>query len=310
MKLIHDISMMPSLEGTVVTDGMFDGMHLGHQRILQQVVNESKRLNLPSVLLTYWPHPRHVVGDQKEKLKILTTLEEKAALVEAQGIDYMLVVAFTKQFSQLSHSDFVTHILAEALNTRKIIIGYDHRYGQNRLGDIFQLRQAGRSFGFEVNEIDQQEVEEIAVSSTKIRYALQHHLVEFAAQFLGRAYSLEAVVVQGDQRGRTIGFPTANLRLSEPLKLVPADGVYATWAWVNGQKYPSMTNIGYRPTVDGKKHSIETHLIDFEGDLYGEVLTIAFVKPIRMEQKFAGIEDLKKQLVQDKTAALALLHEL
>jgi riboflavin kinase/FMN adenylyltransferase len=308
MKLVYDLSQMPALRGTVVTDGMFDGMHLGHQRILKQVVEEAKLLGLPSVLVTYWPHPRHILSDKSDKLKLLTTLEEKAELVEKQGIDYMLVVSFTKLFSQLSHQEFVSRILAETLNTRRIIIGYDHRFGQNRMGDIVYLRQAAAIYGFDIQEIGKQEVEEIAISSTKIRQALQAHQVGFAAQLLGRNYALHGRVIMGDQRGRTIGFPTANLELDEPDKLIPADGVYASKTYVNGKAYSSMTNIGFRPTVDGKEHSIETHLLDFDENLYGQNLKIEFVKSIRMEQKFTDLDALKNQLAQDEMATRQILN--
>lgn len=307
MKLIHDLTQMPALVGAVVTDGMFDGVHLGHQQILQQVVGEAKKLGLPSVLLTYWPHPRHVLGLQADKLQILTTLEEKAELVERQGIDYMLVLAFTHSFSTQSHVLFVQEVLVEGLHTKKLIVGYDHRFGQNRLGDFTYLLSAGEQYGFDLQEISQQEVEQIAISSTKIRYALQHQLIETANQFLGRLYSIEGKVIEGDKRGRTIGYPTANLILEDGNKLVPGDGVYATWATVDSRRYKAMTNIGFRPTVDGKSHKIETHLLDFDGDLYGEKLKLEFVAPIRMEQKFAGLDELKSQLAIDEQTARAIL---
>lgn len=307
MKLIHNLNQMPSLAGAVVTDGMFDGVHLGHQQILQQVVREAKKLKLPSVLLTYWPHPRHVLAHQGDKLKILTTLEEKAELVEKQGIDYMVVLAFTKAFSGQSHVSFVKEVLVDGLHTRKLIVGYDHRFGLDRLGDFTYLQTAGKEYGFDLQEISRQEIEQIAISSTKIRYALQHQLIETANQFLGRLYSLAGKVEEGDKRGRAIGYPTANLALADTHKLVPADGVYATWATVGSQRYKSMSNIGFRPTVDGKTHKIETHLLDFEGDLYGKELKLEFVTPIRQEQKFNGLEELKRQLGLDREAASGLL---
>lgn len=307
MKLIHDLTEIPALSGSVVTDGMFDGVHLGHQRILKQVVNEAKAMGLPSVLLTYWPHPRHVLPEKGERLKILTTLEEKAEIVARQGIDYMLVIPFNYAFSRISHEKFVKEILSEKLQTRKIIIGYDHRFGLNRLGNVGYLKEAGAELGFEVIEIGKQEIEDIAISSTKIRYSLQHHLIETAGQFLGRNYSLSGTVVKGDQRGRLLGYPTANLDVSETSKLVPADGVYATWVVVDGQKYGSMTNIGFRPTVDGLHHKIESHLFDFEGDLYGRILTLEFVSPIREEMKFAGLDALKEQLALDEKTSRMIL---
>lgn len=298
---------MPKLSGSVVTDGMFDGVHLGHQKILRKVANEAASLQLPSVLLTYWPHPRHILLPGTEKLKILTSLEEKAVLVAEQGIDYMLVLEFDSEFSRISHETFVRQILVEGLQTRKIIVGYDHRFGLNRLGNVDYLKESGLRFDFEVTEIGKQEIEDIAISSTKIRYSLQHHLIEEAAQFLGREYSLTGTVVKGDQRGRQIGYPTANLEISEPHKLIPADGVYATKVMVEGRTFGSMTNIGYRPTVDGLHHKIETHLFDFEEDLYGKELVLAFFGPIRNEIRFSGLEELKSRLALDELASRKIL---
>jgi len=307
MKLIHGLSQMPMLAGSVVTDGMFDGVHLGHQRVLRQVVNEAENLNLPSVLLTYWPHPRHILLHSPDKLKILTSLEEKAELVAKQGIDYMVVIAFNAEFSHITHEKFVKEILSEGLQTRKIIIGYDHRFGQNRLGDVAYMREAGAKYHFEIMEIGKQEIEDIAISSTKIRYSLQNYLLESASQFLGRYYSISGTVVQGDQRGRTIGYPTANLAISDPNKLIPADGVYATFAYVDGTRFGSMTNIGFRPTVDGLHHKLETHLFDTDAELYGKELKIEFVLPIRKEKKFSGLNELKSQLALDESESRELL---
>lgn len=300
MRIIRDISDLSEISGSVVTDGMFDGMHLGHQGILKKVVADAKSSGFPSVILTYWPHPRHVLPNGGERLKILSSLEEKAELAEEIGIDYLVVLNFTQLFSQLSHQEFVEQILVRGLKTRKLIIGYDHRFGHGRHGDLAYLNQVGPQFGFSVVEIGQQEVEEIAVSSTKIRYALAHQKIETAATFLGRHYNLMGKVVHGEKRGRQIGFPTANLELVEPSKLVPADGVYATWAYLGKKKFASMTNIGFRPTVDGKKHSIETHLLDFDKDIYNQNLNLEFVQLLRMEKRFNGLEELKSQLEQDR----------
>lgn len=300
MKVVRDLADMNEIPGSVVTDGMFDGMHLGHQGIIHRLVSEAKAQNLPSVVVTYWPHPRHVLPlSGTERLKLLTTLEEKTELAENLGVDYMVILQFTPLFSQLSHEDFVNQILVGGLKTKQLIIGYDHRFGNKRIGDVQYLQQAGKQSGFTVMEIGQQEVEEIAVSSTKIRYALQHHKIETAATFLGRNYSLTGKVIHGDKRGRQIGFPTANLAVDFN-KMLPADGVYATLAWRKGKSYPSMTNIGYRPTVDGKKHSIETHILDFEQDIYDETLKIEFVSLLRMEKRFSGMEALRAQLEQDR----------
>lgn len=300
MKVVRDLAELNDIYGSVVTDGMFDGMHLGHQGIIHKLVAEARAKQLPAILLTYWPHPRHVLPQSgNERLKLLTSIEEKTELAEGLGIDYMVILQFTPLFSQLSHEDFVRQILVNGLKTKQLIIGYDHRFGNKRGGDVQYLRHAGQQNGFSVMEIGQQEVEEIAVSSTKIRYALQHHKIETAATFLGRNYSLTGKVIHGDKRGRQIGFPTANLEVDFN-KMLPADGVYATLTWRKGKSYPSMTNIGFRPTVDGKKHCIETHILDFDQDIYGETLKIEFVSLLRMEKRFNGVEALRAQLEQDR----------
>jgi riboflavin kinase/FMN adenylyltransferase len=204
----------------------------------------------------------------------------------------------------------VEEILVQGLQIKHLIVGYNHRFGQNRLGNIHSLKAAGKQFGFDITEIGKQEIEDIAISSTKIRNSLQQFLPETARQFLGRAYSIRGKVVEGDKRGRTLGFPTANLELDEPLKLIPKDGVYATRCRVESTWHKSMTNIGFRPTVDGKRHSIETHLLDFNADLYGKTIDIEFYSLIREEQKFENLDALKTQLGKDRDAGFLLLKNL
>ena len=307
MKLVRDLSELPELNGSVVTDGMFDGVHLGHQRILQQVVNQAKQMGLPSVVLTYWPHPRYVLGGKEQRISLLSSLEEKADLIAEQGIDFLVVIPFTREFSLMSHETFVKEILVKSLQTRHLIVGYDHRFGQNRLGNIPYLISAGIQFGFDVTEIGKQEIEDIAISSTKIRYSLQHYLLDSARQFLGRPYSICGKIVEGDKRGRTIGFPTANLEQDEKDKLIPKDGVYATRCRIDDRWFDSMTNIGFRPTVDGIHHKIESHLLDFQGDLYEKKIDLAFFAPLRQEMKFAGLEELKNQLSLDREQCRKIL---
>jgi len=309
MELISDLNQLPSFEGSVVTDGMFDGVHLGHQQILKKLVQQSQELKLPSVVLTYWPHPRHVLAGNQDRVALLSSLDEKAEMIAALGIDFMVVIPFTLDFSQMSHSRFVEEVLVQALRTRHLIIGYDHRFGQNRLGNIHSLKTAGVQYGFDITEIGKEEVEDIAVSSTKIRNSLSQFQPEAAQHFLGRPYTIRGRVVEGDKRGRTIGFPTANLEVDELLKLIPKDGVYATRCRVEGIWYPAMSNLGFRPTVDGKKHSIETHLLDFQGDLYGKTIDLAFCAAIREEMKFDGLEELKMQLEADRLKCLQILQE-
>jgi riboflavin kinase/FMN adenylyltransferase len=237
---------------------------------------------------------------------LLCSLEEKSSLIRDAGIDYMVVIPFSTAFSEMSHEAFVQDILVNSLKTKHLIVGYDHRFGKDRLGDIGFLKLAGKEFGFGVSEIGRQEVEEIAVSSSRIRRALEQALPEKAAILLGRNYSLEGVVIKGDQRGRTIGFPTANLQISEPTKLIPGKGVYVTVCLIDGKSHPSMTNIGIRPTVGGSSLSIETHLLNFDGDLYGKEMELVFLSFLREELKFNGLEELKVQLAKDQTASMEI----
>ena len=303
MQLIRDIGQLPELSGSVVTDGMFDGVHLGHQRILQQVMEQAAHMQLPSVLLSYWPHPRQVLGGEDNRVSLLSTLQEKGRIVSSIGIDYMLVLPFSQEFSRMSHVDFVEQILIRSLKTRHLIVGYDHRFGRNREGDIRFLQESGKSAGFSLTEIGRQEVEEMAISSTRIRKALQEGEPEKASALLGRPYSMEGRVVKGYQRGRTLGFPTANLELPEAAKLIPANGVYISRCRVGHHWIPSMTNIGTRPTMGGSSQSIETHLLDFEADLYDTEVEVALLTRLRTEQKFSGPEELKGQLLKDEAAS-------
>lgn len=308
MQVFRGTEEIKGLPGSVVTDGMFDGMHLGHQRILKQVVSQAGQMNLPSVLLTYWPHPRLVLPNQDRPVSLLTGLDEKIQLAGELGIDMMVIIPFSKEFSQMSHVDFVRKILADTLKTRHLIIGYDHRFGNERKGSIAYLNEAGRQLGFGLTEIGRQEVEDLAVSSTRIRKALEEGNPELAASLLGRPYRIPGTIVQGAQRGRTIGFPTANIQPAEPGKLIPRDGVYASKCRVDNTWHDAMTNIGFRPTVDGNFRTIETHIFNFEGNLYDAGVEIALTSWLRPEKKFSNLKELQDQLAKDKIAATAMHH--
>ena len=303
MLVFRNIEEISGIKGSVVTDGIFDGMHLGHQRILRQVSEEARSRNLPSVLLTYWPHPRLILPNQERRISLLSGLEEKIQLAEEMGIDVLLIISFSPEFSAMSHVEFVHKILVQGLQTRHLIVGYDHRFGHERKGSISYLRAAGNNLGFSLTEIGKEEVEDLAISSTRIRKALEEGNPELAATLLGRPYRIPGIVIQGEQRGRTLGFPTANLQVSEPDKLIPRDGVYASRCLVEGSWYDAMTNIGYRPTVGGLSRSIESHLFGFQGDLYGKKLEIALTAWLRAEQKFASLAELQAQLHADAKAA-------
>ncbi|PTX14342.1 riboflavin kinase/FMN adenylyltransferase [Pontibacter mucosus] len=307
MEVIRSIADFPLLSHAVVTSGTFDGVHVGHQKILRRVMERARQSNGQSVVITFWPHPRLVLFPEDNKLRLLSTIEERIDQLRSFGIDYLLIIPFTKEFSRTSSRSFITDILVRAINTKVLVIGYDHRFGKNREGSFEHLKARSEQYGFEVEEIPRQDVDDVGVSSTKIRKALEVGDIETANSYLGRPYSLTSVVEQGDKIGRTIGFPTANLALPPTHKLIPGNGVYAVWANVEGERYPAMMNIGLRPTVDGRKLRLEVHLLEFEGDLYGKEMTVHFIEQLRKERKFDSLDSLKQQLEQDKQATAHVL---
>jgi len=307
MKVHHGIAPFQRLPFAVVTSGTFDGVHIGHQKILSRLKEASQQYGGESVVITFWPHPRMVVSSDSHDLKLLSTIDEKIEMLDQLRVDHLLIIPFTKEFSQLTSEEFINQILVDRIGTRRLVIGHDHRFGRNREGGFDYLQANASRYGFEVEEIPRQDIEEVAVSSTRIRNALLEGNLPIANEYLGRPYSLKAQVVKGRQLGRTIGFPTANLHISEGYKLIPADGVYAVRVRVFEQVLPGMMNIGVRPTVDGLNRTIEVHILDFDQNLYDQELTIQFVGKIRPEQKFDGLEALKKQLALDKLTALRIL---
>ena len=309
MIVYNTINSFPKLPFAVVTSGTFDGVHRGHQKILERLTEVARSTNGQSVLLTFWPHPRTVVSNDSQNLKLLTTLAEKITLLEQAGIEHLVVIPFTRSFSQLTSEEFIQRILIEKIQTKKLVIGYDHRFGRDREGGFDYIHQHQADYGFEVEEIPRQDVEAVGVSSSKIRTALAEGNIQTATKFLGRAYNLTGTVVKGRQLGRTIGFPTANLQVDDPNKLIPANGVYAVEVLHGSKRYGGMTNIGFRPTVAGDYQTIETYIFDFDQDIYGEHLTLFFRTFIRSEQKFSGLPALVEQLKQDEERARALLSE-
>jgi riboflavin kinase/FMN adenylyltransferase len=260
-----------------------------------------------TVVITFWPHPRLILKPEEDSLRLLNTFEEKADLLKHQGIQHLLRIPFTKEFSQISSQAFIKNILVDTIGTKKLVIGYDHRFGNNREGSFEQLKLNGPTYGFDVEEIERQDVDHIAVSSSKIRYALESGDIETAIHFLGRPYSMTGQVVKGDKLGRVLGYPTANIDLDSRLKLIPSDGIYAVTVKYESTIYKGMLYIGNRPTVNGTKRVIEVNLFDFNKEIYGESLTIYFHSLIRLDSKFQDLEALKKQLHDDKEKALNLL---
>ncbi len=284
---------------TVVTIGTFDGVHVGHQKILERLVNSAKAGNLESAILTFFPHPRMVL--QKDAgIKLINTIEERKQILAKSGVDHLIVHPFTQQFSRLTAREFVRDILVHRLRAKKVIIGYDHRFGRNRTADIDALREFGREYDFEVEEISKQDIEEVAVSSTKIRKALQAGEVEKANRYLSYPFSLTGTVVKGKGLGKEFEFPTANLEIKEEYKLIPRNGVYVVRSEIEGEEVFGMMNIGINPTVGGTEKTIETHFFDLDRDLYGKYLTIELLTRIRDEEKFDSIGNLKSAMRQDE----------
>lgn len=309
MKIHNGIENLTPLKHAVVTSGTFDGVHFGHQKILKRVFEAAKREKGESVVITFWPHPRLILyPNHGDGLKLLNTFEEKAKLIEQQGIDHLVTIPFTKEFSQLTSQEFIQQILIEKIGTKHLIIGYDHKFGKNREGSFDYLMANSQKFGFEIEEIPRQDLEDVGVSSTLIRKNLEQGKVEISNTYLGRLYCTSGTVIHGDALGRKIGFPTANIQLNNPHKLIPADGVYVVKSVIKGKTHNGMVNIGYRPTVDGQMHTIEAHIFDFNETIYDENIEIQFVKMLRKEVKFNNIDELKTQLTKDKELAIEILN--
>ncbi len=306
METIQGIAAFKSDTATALTIGTFDGVHVGHGQILQRLIKNAEKEGLKSAVLTFFPHPRMVL-QQDSDIKLLNTLEEKQRILGDMGLDYLIVHPFTKEFSRLSALEFVRDKLVNGLNAKKVIIGYDHRFGRNRNANIADLIAYGSTFDFEVEEIPVQEIDEVSVSSTKIRKALLTGDISTANTYLGYEYMLTGIVQSGKGLGRKIGFPTANIIPSEAYKLIPQNGVYVIKAAYDQAVLYGMMNIGYNPTVNGKTKSIEIHFFDFQEDLYGKNIQIKFLKKIRDEHKFDSVELLRQQLEKDKITSLRII---
>ncbi|MGL2962852.1 bifunctional riboflavin kinase/FAD synthetase [Flavobacterium sp. RSB2_4_14] len=309
MKIVNSIQLYKAEKPTVVTIGTFDGVHLGHKKILEQIISSAHTLNCESLVLTFFPHPRTVIQADTE-MKQINTLAEKLTLLEELGIDNLVIHPFDASFSRLTAEEFVKQVLVNTFKIKKIIIGHDHRFGRNRTANIDDLIDFGNEFGFEVEQISAKEINEVSVSSTKIRNALTEGNIELVNCFLGYNYSLTGIVIKGKQLGRTIGYPTANIKIEEDYKLIPQNGVYVAKSNIDGVTVFGMMNIGTRPTVDGTTQSIEIHFFDFHKDLYHQKITLSLVHRMRSEQKFESVDALKKQLDKDKITALAVIEKL
>jgi riboflavin kinase/FMN adenylyltransferase len=310
MKIYHSLEDFSQLTNAVVTSGTFDGVHVGHQKILHRLKEIASKNNGETVVITFWPHPQMVLHPENHSLKLLNTFEEKATLLKAEGIQHLLRIEFTKEFSLISSLDFIQKILVETIGTKKLVIGYDHRFGHNREGSFEQLTLNASNYGFEVEEIPRQDVDHISVSSSKIRQALEKSDIETATHLLGKPYMLTGQVVQGDKLGRELGYPTANIEIDSRYKLIPADGIYAVTVTYESKIFKGMLYIGPRPTVNGSKRVIEVNIFDFNKDIYGDRLTIHFHQYIRGDKKFENLDSLKRQLHSDKEETLRILETI
>jgi riboflavin kinase / FMN adenylyltransferase len=304
MKVHQDLHTLPQFSNPVLTIGSFDGVHLGHRRIIQQLINHAEAVKGESILITFEPHPRLIINPNDSKLKLLNTLQEKINLLSELGLDHLVVVPFDEQFRALTAKQYVSDFLVAKFKPKTLIIGYDHHFGNNREGNLNLLQDLQSNFNYELVEIPPQEIDDLAVSSTKIRNYLSDGNVVLANQMLMKPYSITGTVVHGDARGRTIGYPTANLALHHKFKLIPGNGVYAIRALFQGKHYGGMMNIGTRPTIEStEKISLEAHLFDFDKQIYDEYITVHLIAKLRDELKFNGIDQLISAIKKDEIDA-------
>lgn len=309
MKIFNSLQEFVPNKKSIVTIGTFDGVHIGHQKIIQKLIQNATEQNCESVILTFFPHPRMVLQNDSD-IKLLNTLDEKIGLLEKTGLQNLIIQTFDTEFSQLTAEEFVEKILVNQLNIQKIIIGHDHRFGKNRTANFEDLTEYGKKYGFEVEQITAKEINEVSVSSTKIRNAIVEGNIILANEYLGYDYFLTGKVRQGKQLGRTIGFPTANIKIEENYKLIPKNGVYIVKSILNNKTVYGMMNIGTNPTVDGKILSIEVHFLNYDADLYDRQIKISILDYIRPEQKFDSVTQLKEQLEKDKKTTLTVIATL
>ena len=306
MKVISTIENYQATQPCSLTIGTFDGVHIGHKKIIQRLVKSAREKNHLAVVLTFFPHPRMVL--QKDtSIRLIDTLKEKQELLSDLGVDVLVIHPFSKEFSRQTADEFTRNILVQSFGLDHLIIGYDHRFGRNREATVDDLINAGRTYGFSVEKIEAQEIASVNVSSTKIRAALEEGKMKIATDFLNRPFRLSGKVVKGEKIGRTIGFPTANLQMKEDYKLLPCDGVFFIKTQRNGSTFYGMMNVGFRPTLDGNKRSFEVNLFDFNQDLYGEILQVELLELIRKEKKFASLETLQAQLQEDQAKCRQLI---
>ncbi|MFL2622608.1 MAG: bifunctional riboflavin kinase/FAD synthetase [Candidatus Marisimplicoccus sp.] len=308
MKIYRSINEYNEDKRSVVTIGTFDGLHHGHQKILKRLINSSKNKNLSSVVLTFFPHPR-VILNKYNDIKMIDTLDEKILYINKIGVDSLIIHPFDKNFSLLSANQFIKDYLVEKLKMKHIIIGYDHRFGKGREASVTDLKNYASDYDFTVEEIQAQEIEKIAISSTKVRNSINNGDLKTTEKYLGRYFNLTGKVIKGDGLGKKIMYPTANIFIEEKYKIIPKDGVYLIKTFIKNKLYNGMMNIGHRPTIGANEKSLEVHLFNFNKDIYGEQISVDIISKIRDEKKFSSIEALKDQLVKDENHCLKLINK-
>lgn len=307
MKIFTNLSNFKSTNKTFVTIGTFDGVHIGHKKVITKLIKSAKKNKASSVLLTFFPHPRMVLQKDLD-IKLINTIEERTKLLENLGLEILVIHEFSEEFAKISALDFVRNILVNTLNISRLVIGYDHHFGKNREGNFEQLQEYGHTYNFKVKKISQQEISDITVSSTKIRKAIENGEIVKANSYLGYNFMLTGTVVEGKNLGEKIGFPTANLHITETYKLIPKTGAYVVKSTIDSKMVFGMMNIGFRPTVDGKNQTIEVHFFNFDTRIYGEKIQIEVLKFLREEQKFESVEALKIQLAKDKIKSINYIN--
>ncbi|MEM6768426.1 MAG: bifunctional riboflavin kinase/FAD synthetase [Bacteroidota bacterium] len=310
MKVYRSVEAFEKGNKTFATIGTFDGVHIGHRTILTRIIQLAKSVEGESVLISFYPHPRLVLFPENNPLKLLHTLEEKIATLETLGLNKLLLIPFTKEFSRTPSKAFIRDVLVEGVGIHTIVIGYDHHFGKNRTGGIEELRSFSTAYDYKVEEIPAQSINEANISSTKIRRALESGEVDVANTYLGYPYGFSGVVVHGEKQGRELGYPTANMEVDESTKLIPCDGVYLVRVFIQEQSYYGLMSIGKKPTMGEFERSQEVFIMEFSGDLYGQKIRVEFIKYLRGEKKFKGVEELITAMDQDKAKALEIINTL
>ncbi|MFI5162814.1 MAG: bifunctional riboflavin kinase/FAD synthetase [Sphingobacteriales bacterium] len=309
MRIYNSIEEFEPVKNAVVTIGTFDGVHLGHRKIISRIKEIADEIGGETVILTFFPHPRMILHPEDQNLKLINTINEKAQLLEQLGVDHLIITPFSRDFSNQTAEEYIRNILVEKIGTKKIVIGYDHRFGKDRQGGLAELQQLAPVYGYEVIEIPEQDIHDVAISSTRIRNALLNDEIDLANEFLGYPFFITGKVMRGDQIGRTIGYPTANILVEETYKLIPTDGIFAVKVYLDSKEYKGMGYIGHRPTINGMTRNIEVNIFDFSKDIYSQPIRMELLHYVRGDVKFESLEQLTAQLANDKISVMKLFKE-